>query len=287
MLNRKRNCILIVKRTYVYLFVVDTIYLLISFKLFLQYGLEIKFESNLFWSKVYTYLSYSFSSIPIWLSVYITFERYVSFQYPAKSKLLRNERNQFIFFICIIIFILIFYSPIFYLINNKEILASNLFNNFLIQCNVLGYNKMTLVMILTNRTFLPFSFMIIFSFFLVRNIYLLKEKFFFASTFRECAKFKKEVRASLVSITINLFIILSNLSLIIVHFKSSDSVSLYIFTFYWFVLNYGIKFYLIILSTHLFNNKSINFILRKKSKYVSFTQNKLIMEQSPLFSILK
>ena len=89
------------KNVYFYFFLVDTIYLLISVNLFLQYGFEFGMESNWVWCKIYTYISYSVSSIAIWLTVYITFERYLSLQYPSKGQILRSKRSQRVGFIFI------------------------------------------------------------------------------------------------------------------------------------------------------------------------------------------
>ena len=276
---RKPGFILIgPKNIYFYFFLMDTIYLLISVKLFLQYGFETNLESNMFWCKIYTYISYSVSSIPIWLTVYITFERYVSLQYPSKGKTLRNQRNQRIGFIFIVISNFVFYMPVLFS-NVKDIRIDNHFNNFLIQCNFVYYNDLLLALLLINRMILPFSFNTFGSILLIRIIYKLKDKYFVHYSFEECAKFKKEVKASLVSISINLLLILLNLPLFVVHFFFSHLISLYLFTFYLFVLNYAVKFYLIIVAVKLFQkDKCANFVLRKKSRYVSLIQNDVIKQ---------
>jgi len=266
--RRKKNFIRIgPKKVFFYFFIVDTIYLSISLKLFLQNGFGINMELNLVWCKIYTYISYSLSSIPIWLTVYVTFERYISFQYPEKGKLLRNQRNQRNWFTFLIISNFIFYIPVF-LNNVKKSLASDLKNNFLIQCNYHYKSNLLFMLLLINRMILPFSFSIIFSISLIRFIYKQKANYFIHYSFKECAQYKKEVKAALVSISINLIMILLNLPLFIVHFFFLDLTSLYLFTFYLFLLNYGVKYYLIILANRIFYDGFIKLILRQNSRFI-------------------
>jgi len=270
-LYKKRGFILVgPKNIFFYFFMIDTIYLLLSLKIFLQYSFGIKLESNLVWCKIYTYISFSLSSIPIWLTVYITFERYISFRNPKEVKFLRSQRNQRTLFIFLIISNFIYYIPVLLSSDKETPIGNNLKNNFLTQYNCVYYSNLLLMWLLIKRMIIPFSVSIFFSVLLVRIIYKQKANYFINNSFKECARFKKEVKASLVSISINLIMILLNFPLFIAHFFFSDLTSLYLFTFYLFLLNYGIKYYLIILTEKLFcQDKCTNFILKIKSEFIS------------------
>ena len=266
MLFKKRNFILVgPKHIYVYLFVVDTFYLLMSIKIFLQNAFDIDFEPYSIYCKIFTYLGYVVSSIPSWLAVYITLERYMSLEYASKSKHLQNSKTQLFYFVSVIFFNFISYIPVIFYENNSK--------DIFIQCDFSNYSQTLLFIILINRMIFPFSIIIICSFLLINDIYRLKDRVFAEYSFDECARFKRNVRASFMSILVNVAILLLNLPLLVVHFFYYDSANLRLFAFYLFVFNYGINFYLIVLSNKIFRNELLNLVLKKKSIYFSFIDN--------------
>jgi hypothetical protein len=100
-------------KSYRYIFIFDSVYLIPILIPYLKYTYSIDFISEInFICKIYIYFTSSFASISSLLLIYILFERYLSISHPTESNLLRKDKTQFIYLIVIIILNLIYYSPV-------------------------------------------------------------------------------------------------------------------------------------------------------------------------------
>jgi len=91
------------------LFAVDFIYLLKTLIEFAMINLEYQ---SIFPCKFFYYLSYfSFENVPPMILLYMSLERLISIVKPQKSYILRQNTNQFFYFIFLISFNLLYYSP--------------------------------------------------------------------------------------------------------------------------------------------------------------------------------
>ena len=79
----------------------------------MQYGFDFqisKVSSTI--CKLYNYFNYSLDTQSPMLLVYITADRLLSFKHPTMAALLRKEKTQLAYFVVVIIWNLVWYSPI-------------------------------------------------------------------------------------------------------------------------------------------------------------------------------
>ena len=100
------------KRTYIYLFLSDSFFLLQIIVNYFQlaHNLYIGTLSDVS-CKLWFYFNYSFGTISSYLIVYISLERCVSITRPAWKFFLRNDKNQLIWFILVTIACMLYYLP--------------------------------------------------------------------------------------------------------------------------------------------------------------------------------
>ena len=161
---------------YRYLFVFDSIYLMNTVKTTLQIGFDIDLSvSSRVFCKVYTYSLNVIVSVTPLLLLYISIERLVTIQYPDSRFELRNFEQQFLYFVIVLLFNCIFYSPIFYLFDLKTVqLSKQVSSNLTVeydayQCSVtvLNAENVPFFLIFTNRLCFPFIFLTISSIILI------------------------------------------------------------------------------------------------------------------------
>ena len=162
--------------TYLYIFASDSFYLLqiIGTNLQSTYGLDVTLVSNLT-CKLWNYFNYWLAPVSPWLIVYITFDRYISIDYPAKRFFLRKPTTQLAWFLFVIVVNLIYFSPIIYydIILSKSIDQTNTTNLTEIICDFSDPNALIIVshMDLGLRVVCPFFLMTLFSILLSRSLF--------------------------------------------------------------------------------------------------------------------
>jgi hypothetical protein len=249
------------RNIYKYLFIFDTFYVIEIIISYLQRANFTQFlnKSSLFMCKSLTYFNYSFAPVSPLLLVYISVDRYISVQFPGKRFFLRKEKIQSIYFIFIIIYNLIYYTPvIFYrdLIETNSTQIDNTTNT--ISCS---FNKENLfvisIMDSINRVFIPFSLMLICSFLLINNIFKSRTRIVENFLAEENRTFYAEIRLSTVSLSLNLIFLFLNIPFCVIRYVPSyfSNVNLFLYSYYLFYFSYSINFYILLLSNTLFRSE--------------------------------
>ncbi len=242
------------RNIYKYLFISDTIYLIevIVTNLQLSYNADITMISN-FSCKLWNYLNYSLATQSSMLLVYISIDRYVSIKMPAQRFFMRKRNNQFIYFIFIFMFNLIYYLPVAYNYSLTE-------TNETLSCDFIDENSQKLIsyMDFSNLIIMP-SFLII-SFSLLLGIEVIKSKSRILANFeREENKYYfKSIRLAISSICLNIIYVLLEAPLAVVYFLPNYH-EIYGFTFFYYLIyvSYSINFYVIFVSNSLFRKEFI------------------------------
>ena len=148
------------KDIYMYLFLTDTVYLSQLIINYLQFGwgYDVTILSSIA-CKIYQYFQYSTDAFSPYLIAYISVERLVSIQYPGKKEYFRKRRNQFIYFLIVVVYTCLLYLPYsFYtdVINTTPNSTKPVYN-----CKFVSYNSMFILNYLdiANRVLLPFVIM--------------------------------------------------------------------------------------------------------------------------------
>jgi hypothetical protein len=271
------------KNMFIYLLIVDTLYLQTIIKIYFHYGFDIDFTSNgnnLWFCKLFSYFSYSISSVPPILLTYITMERYICIKY-SNVKIINIYKSQFCFLMFTFFFNFFFYMPILSLTSGKEFMNSSSnqlhLRNYLVQCTFVDSGQIPLFLILVNRIILPFSLLIYSTCMLIKCLIESRKRIISNYTMIENTKFKRDIKIAFISITMNIFVLILNLPVIIIHFCFPHLTTLYLFTFYLFIFSYGIHFYLILISRRIFTNEFIQVILPRN---VVLTFDHLINDNS-------
>lgn len=268
-------------RTFRFLFVMDTIYLLSVLKT----NLEIVYEIDLLlisekWCKGFTYFLNSTASIPPMLLVYISIERFVSIKHPAKSYLLRNKTRQNGYLIVVVLFNFLFYLPILYLYElkyiNRSFNGSTDSNDQILEpvCTFADSGNVIFIMIFTNRIFLPFVMMFTATVLLIHTIFSSRNRIQSNYSFRENQTFRKDIKFAFTSLTINVMFLILNLPFILVYFVFKFSIVLIVSTLNLFLISYAINFYLILMSNYLFRKQFYRLLVPKRKTFNYNTNNK-------------
>lgn len=246
---------------YRYLFLFDTLYLLTFLKTNLQYsyGIDLSIRSR-FVCKTYTYFLNSIASMPPMLLVYISIERFLCLNYPEQNVMLRNYEHQTVYLITIVVFNFLFYSPILYIYDINETLEN------IRECSIKKPNseRLPFYMVLTNRIFFPFLFLFISSLLLVYVIVKCKKRVPANFTQKENLNFKRDSKLAYTSAVFNLIYICLNLPVVLLYFILSYSDFVVQITANLIMINYSIKFYLIMILNYQFRKDLIRNIFHRK-----------------------
>ncbi len=248
------------RKTYEYLFIMDTIFLAQLIVTYLQvtFYIDITILSKVL-CKLWWYFNYSLATQSSMLLVYISIDRYVSIKIPALRFFMRKRNNQLIYFVFIFMFNLVYYLPVTYNYSLKELNSS-----LVCELNNQYSTKLISYMDLANRVFLPSFLIIIFSTLL--GIEVIKSRSRILANFQreENEYFFKNISLAITSIIFNIiymslqfpvtfFVLLPN-------FSTNDEG--YIFSYYLFYLSYSINFYILFISNSLFRKEFISFLKR-------------------------
>jgi hypothetical protein len=242
------------RNTYKFLFIMDAIYLvqIIGTNLQLTYSTDISTISKIT-CKLWVYFTYSLDSPSSMLLVYISIDRYVSIKMPAQRFFMRKRNNQFIYFMFIFMFNLVYYLPVAY---NYSLIETN----ETLSCDFIDENSQKLIsyMDFANLIIMP-SFLII-SFSLLLGIEVIKSKSRILANFeREENKYYfKSIRLAISSICLNIIYVLLEAPLAVVYFLPNYH-EIYGFTFFYYLIyvSYSINFYVIFMSNSLFRKEFI------------------------------
>jgi len=232
---------------YIALFIFDWLKFIVIFQSYalFAYDINITLFSRLS-CKTFFYLTYVVASISPVLNVYISIERYISIACSEKKGFLRKDKIQLGFIIMLVLFKLILYVPV--AINFELVIFENqtICNfNYIFWQETYGYID------LTDRVILPFGLMIIFSILIIHTIFTSRSRM--RSNTRANRIFRKDVRFSLISVTLNVFFIVFSLpiSIILVQpdFRINPFLIFFIFIHY---IAYSANFYLLFLANSLF-----------------------------------
>ena len=258
--------------TYMYLFLIDTFYLLqiIITNLQYSYHLDLSIVSD-FLCKTYSFFNYSMATISPWLIVYITFDRFISIHYPAKRFNLRKPSVQLIWFLFVFAVCQVYYLPV---ILYQEIIYTNTTlknqtNEIAIVCNFdnILHGLIISYMDLLLRVLAPFFLMVVLSILLSISLFASRTRIVENFLAEENRTFYKEIRLVVSSICMNLVYMFLQLPVSITVFNSIYySNFTFYFSFYLFYLSYAINFYIILPTNSLFRKKFFELQKRLKRK---------------------
>ena len=259
---------------YCYIFMFDSIYLLVLLENYLNYAHSIAFSlSSNFNCKILYYFGFSFSTLSSLLLIYTLIERYLAIKYPVESNLLRNNYVQFVYLIFIIITNLIYFLPSF-IYSGLEIVQTNNTTREELACIINNNHKDTIQnLTFISKILLPLVLIILFSIILVYKIIKTKSKISTFYSKKENEIYRKDVHLSVVSILYNLMQFSFNFPIGIVFFILNDEKNfIYIFTLYIYYLTYAFNFYFLLVTNSLFRDEFINlmFFRRKNEKKMEF-----------------
>jgi hypothetical protein len=245
------------RNTYKYLFISDSIFLVQIIVTYLQYSFAIdptiysKVICKLWW-----YLNYSLATQSPMLLVYISIDRYLSIKRPALRFLMRKGNNQFIYFIFVFMFNLVYYLPVVY---NYRLIETN--STFSCNFNDQYSTELISYMDLANRVILPSILILTFSIFL--SIEVIKSRSRILSNFlkEENEFFFKNISLAISSIILDIIYLVLEIPISIYVFLPNFTQSNgYILSYYLFYLSYAINFYILFISNSLFRTEFILYL---------------------------
>lgn len=244
--------------TYIILFITDTIYLFQIVINYLGYGFSLDLTTlSSHACKLYIYFNYSLGALSPWLLNYISMEKFISIKFPNRRLILKNKVVQISYFICILVFNLVFYVPVPFLYDvidynegkNKTAAYGCDFTDHIGQ-------KVASFMDLINRSALPIFIMVFLSFYLIYFIYTSRKRVMSDYTYKENKIFSRNVKFSITSVYFNIIYVMLNLPLLIDLFLPNYYESIaFLFTFYLYYMSYGLNFYVILATNKFFRQQ--------------------------------
>ena len=243
---------------YKYLFVTDSLFLPQILINYLGYGFNLDLTlASVLSCKLVIYLNYFSAAISPWLLVYISLEKFISIKFPGKV-FLRKKRNQNIFYLILIIYNIVYYSPIltFYNIETFSVNTTDAYK--LCQFTNSDYQLIGSWMDMINRVLLPFIFMVFFTVLLVHSIFKSRRNVLNAFKSSQNKTFRREIRLSITSMFMNIAFVALEMPLAISLFIANTTTVWTVFnqlTFYLFYMSYSVNFYVMFLSNSLFRKE--------------------------------
>jgi len=199
--------------------------------------------------------------------LYISVEKFVSIKYPEKRLILRKQRNQLFYLICLVIYNLLINSwiPLKYEIINKRnstvrYLNYNPKNNF--ECVLT--EKSPIYLFFINAKVIPYTLLITFTLLIIHTIYKSRSKVILNYSYRQNLTFRKDLKFALTSLLFNFIFILFNLSSTIMYTLAHSSAIVSISFYLLYLLSFSLNFYLILISNSLFRKEFFSLRIFKK-----------------------
>ena len=209
--------------------------------------------------------------------IYISVEKLVAINYPAKRFTLRKKKYQILYFILVAILFGIINVPslLFYEIKSYKI-PNNMSEPTVIKycyyADTFSY-KLLSMMFSVNRVIIPFSLMIICSILLIVSVFKMRKRIIqnFLSNNQQTNernnRYKRDIRLAVTTLLLNIIYLVLNAPLaIFLNLTNSVQQDLYGL---WIVVNicflsFGINFYLILASNHLTRKEFLSFFKKIK-----------------------
>ena len=232
------------RNMFVYLFSIDSIYLIQILVSYFQLAYEINFlQLNKFdvVCKLYYYFNYALDPISALILVYISVDRLISLRYPARRGMLRNTRVQLVFLTCVVVFNLVFYIPVYFDAGIK-LLTDNSSNVTILNKICGSSSDYILLMDAVNRIVIPFFLMTCCSVLLIVTVCTSRRSSLSNETIR------RDVRFAIMSVFLDMIYVFLNLPEVIL-FTVPDTYSFvfYQMAFYLYYACYACNFWLILL----------------------------------------
>ena len=222
---------------YKYLFAYGLINSYMIILLYLH-GFEIYLETiSKLTCQLTVYYWYATASISPMILVYISIERFISIKYTNKRSILNNKLNQHCYIVVLIVYNLIISSwvPFDYDLiekstnsTNKNIKNYSPKNKF--EC--LRENNNVIYLAIINIIIIPYLLMITFTILLIVTIFMSRSRVISNYTSIQNEIFKKDVKFSVNSLSINIIFIFMNLTVLIIFLISASFPVLYFFFVY-------------------------------------------------------
>lgn len=219
------------------------------------------------------YLGYLIGPLSPWLLVYVSIERLVSISpYFHGFYYLKKKSYQIVYMVLILVFNLIFYSPVLFiikLISNDDKITSNDSNSTNFTCDFIDLNKKTkfAFMDLANSTVVPALLMFLSTICIIYSIFKSSTRLFKAGVAQSRRRLHKDIKFAITSIFLNIVFITLNLPICIIYLdtNSFDTNSLkYVVSLILFYLTYSVNFYLFVFVNSMFRDEFLA-IFRSKT----------------------
>ena len=237
------------------------------------FGLDLQ-NSSYFWCKTVKFWQYSIAPVSGWLLVIISIERMLSIIKPNKFLFLKKKQTQATICCLTLAFNLIFYIP---LIVYKDYQAQENLNSsnsteIIYKCVNLEEEKIVDWLDLFNSTILPFLMMAISTSVTVTKLFKSRSKT--TAEAKPNTKLKqRDTKFAITSVALNLFFFVFNLPVCVlylladfIYIEDVDYVLIFCVTLITYYLNFGVVFYVNLVTNSMFRSELLLFLRLRKAK---------------------
>ena len=177
---------------------------------------------------------------------------------------MRKRNNQFIYFLFLICFNLVFYLKLIYGIKINDFKNETTNETFLTLCyhKSLEDQQIIGIMDVINRALLPFSIILLFSFLLIIELYKSRRRILGNFKLEETQYLLNEIRMTVSILCTNFMYVFCQIPISIYALISNYDgyfQTVYLFFYYVFYMSYSINFYILFFSNRLFRDETIKY----------------------------
>ena len=247
------------------------------------YGQDLQNRSH-FWCKTFRYWLYAIAPVSGWLLVVISLDRMLSIIRPNKFLFLKKKQTQATICCLTLAYNLIFYIPliVFKDYQAQENLNSSNLTEIVYECVDLEEQNIVNWLDLLNSTILPFLIMVLCTSVTVRRLFKSRSKT--TAEAKPNTKLKqRDTKFAITSVGLNLFFFIFNLPVCVymvlasfIFFDDVDSKLIFCAVLITYYLNFGVVFYVNILTNSIFRNELLVILgLRKATATAALNSTQL------------
>ena len=236
------------------------------------YGQDLQNRSY-FWCKTFRYWLYAIAPVSGWLLVVISLDRMLSIIRPNKFLFLKKKQTQATICFVNLAYNLIFYIPLIVYkdYQEQENLNSSNLTEIIYKCVNLEQEKIVDWLDLFNSTILPFLIMAISTSITVTKLFKSRSKT--TAEAKPNTKLKqRDTKFAITSVALNLFFFIFNLPVCVlylladfIYIEDVDYVLIFCVTLITYYLNFGVVFYVNLVTNSMFRNELLVFLRLRKA----------------------
>ena len=205
-------------RVYGFLFLMDSLNLLQMIEPILCFGFDFDITLIDRWTCLaYWYTNYAWAPVSGFLLCFISIDRYISLKWAHMKNVLKNKRNQLIYFCLVFILSHVAFSPVLFYFDIVNADTNGTSYSCQTATGQSGY--IVSYMDLAVRVIVPFTTMGVFTVLVILLLFKSRERISSHYTANQNARYRRDVKFAITTVLVDLFYVFSEIPISIIDFE--------------------------------------------------------------------